>query len=153
MCHLLTLSDGFRIFFTVLSVLQVFRSPDNRGFLVRSCIFAYGVPVLIVVLNVASTVGYLDTFNAAVTCDGGISCNCFSELYCNKQHVKLELQVQLHVVHDKWLPVITFFILPDHQVHNVITFIASQVCLKTLQKAAFIVFVNCNVCHCECMSL
>ena len=72
----------FVFFLLYCLLLQVFRNPDNRGFLVRSCIFAYGVPVLIVVLNVASTVGYLDTFNAAVTCDGGIHCNCFGELLC-----------------------------------------------------------------------
>ena len=51
---------------------KVFRNTEKKTFLTRSCFFGYGLPFFITVANVASTVGYLDTLNAAVTCDGGI---------------------------------------------------------------------------------
>ena len=34
-------------------------------------LFGYGLPIVIIVPNVAFTVGYLDTFYNAETCDGG----------------------------------------------------------------------------------
>ena len=50
----------------------MFRDKSDKDFLVRSCIFAYGLPFVIVTLNISTTVGYLDTLTKNTsTCDGG----------------------------------------------------------------------------------
>ena len=50
----------------------MFRNKSDKDFLVYSCIFAYGLPFTIVTLNIAITVGYLDTLTKNTsTCNGG----------------------------------------------------------------------------------
>ena len=50
----------------------MFRDKSNKDFLVKSCLFAYGLPFTIVTLNISTTVGYLDTLTKNTsTCDGG----------------------------------------------------------------------------------
>ena len=40
----------------------------------KAYLFAYGVPFLIVVINVSVTAGYLDTLTQSQTCNGGKKC-------------------------------------------------------------------------------
>ena len=50
----------------------MFRDKSDRDFLVKFCIFAYGLPFTIVTLNIAITVGYLDSLTKNTsTCNGG----------------------------------------------------------------------------------
>ena len=60
------------------SFLQVFRDADDKTILVRSCLFSYSTPLVITVINVASTVGYFDTFSTPVASAKG---KC-SEHFC-----------------------------------------------------------------------
>ena len=58
-------------YWSQFGISKVFRETYGSTFLRRSFLFSYGLPLIIVILNVSITVGYLDTIGTSETCNGG----------------------------------------------------------------------------------
>ncbi|XP_076803242.1 uncharacterized protein LOC143447172 [Clavelina lepadiformis] len=52
-----------------VSLVQIFRDVTYH-FMLKRCLFAYGVPLIVITINLAVTVGHFDRMNEAVTCNG-----------------------------------------------------------------------------------
>ena len=53
------------------NISKVFRETHGSTFLRKGFLFSYGLPLVIVILNVSTTVGYFDNIGTSETCDGG----------------------------------------------------------------------------------